>query len=309
MSSSISWEDLRTFLAVLEAGSFSGAARKLGVSHPTVRARIEALEADLGTVLFVRSNSGLVPTDTARALQEPTSAMAAASYQVSRHASSSDTEISGLVRLSVSEMMGIETLPGMIRTLHETYPELRVELSLSNTNANLLAYEVDLAVRTAAPVQDALVARKIGAIDIGLFASADYAARRGLPQQIEHLQDHDLIGPDRNRQDWALAIALGLNETSRNFVLRSDSHPAQVAAARAGLGISACPVPVGERDPSLVRVLPDVTLHSMETWIVAHENMINVPRVRATYDHLVAAFRRYAGRSASADAPPRQKAV
>ncbi|RST87902.1 LysR family transcriptional regulator [Aquibium carbonis] len=290
MSTSIEWDDQRVFLAVLEEGSLSAAARKLGLSHPTVRSRIEALEKGLGTVLFTRSVNGLTPTETAEALRGPARAMAMASELFVRQASSSVGEVAGTVRISVPEFMGIEVMPAMLARLREAHPGVRIELSLSNAPADLLAQEVDVAVRTVAPRQEALVARKVAAIPLGLFASRRYVARRGAPASLAELAAHDLIGPDRNRSDLALAARFGPALNRERLVLRTDSHPAQTAAARAGVGIAVAQVPVGEGDPDLVRILPEIEVAVLETWIVTHENLARVSRVRAVFDSLVESF-------------------
>ena len=289
MGTSVEWNDQRIFLAVLEEGSLAGAARRLGLSHPTVRSRIEALEKALGTLLFTRSANGLTPTETAEALREPARAMAMASDFFVRQASEVGDAVAGTVRISVPEFMGIEVIPEMLARLRETHPSIRIELSLSNLPADLLAREVDVAVRTVQPKQDALVARKVAAIPLGLFASPDYLARRGQPRDVADLGSHDFIGPDRNRTDLAFAEGFGL--ILDQLVLRTDSHPAQLAAARAGVAIALAQVPVGERDPKLVRLLPDLEAAVMETWIVTHENLTRVPRVRAVFDSLVESFR------------------
>lgn len=289
MSKTIQWDDQRIFLAVLEEGSLAGAARRLGLSHPTVRSRIETLEKALGTVLFTRSVNGLTPTQTAEALREPARAMALASALFVRQASASGGEIAGTVRISVPEFMGIEVIPAMLARLHETIPAIRIELSLSNLPADILAQEVDVAVRTVEPKQDALVARKAAAIPLGLFASPAYVERCGLPAGVEDLVRHEFLGPDRNPADLAFAERVGLRR--EQLVLRTDSHPAQLAAARAGLGVAVAQVPAGERDPRLVRLLPDFVVAVLDTWIVTHENLARVPRVRAVFDSLVASFR------------------
>jgi DNA-binding transcriptional LysR family regulator len=303
MSTAVAWDDQRIFLAVLEEGSLSAAARRLGLSHPTVRSRIEHLERALGTVLFTRSVGGLVPTETAESLRGPARTMALASDLFVRQASSPAGEVSGTVRVSVPEFMGIEVMPRMLRRLRGAHPAIRIELSLSNMPADLLAQEVDLAVRTVAPKQEALVARKVAAIPLALFASHDYVERHGVPARLEDLMDHDLIGPDRNRSDLSLADRLGPAFARARTVLRTDSHPAQLAAARAGLGIAVAQVPVGEDDPGLVRILPDLAIHILETWIVTHENLARVPRVRAVFDSLVRSFQE-AGRGARRDGEP-----
>ena len=291
MIKTIAWDDQRIFLAVLEEGSLSAAARRLGLSHPTVRSRIEALEATLGVVLFTRSVNGLTPTGTAQVLRDSARAMAMASELFERQASSSGEAVAGTVRISVPEFMGVEVVPEMLARLRRQHPAVRIELSLSNAPADLLAQEVDIAVRTVTPKQEALVARKAASIPLGFFASLDYVARRGVPETLADMADHDIVGPDRSRPDLALAERLSPAMSRERFVLRSDSHPAQAAAVRAGVGIGVSQVPVGERDPNLVRVLPDIVVAILDTWIVTHENLARVPRVRAVFDSLVESFR------------------
>lgn len=290
MSNTVAWDDQRIFLAVLEEGSLSAAARRLGLSHPTVRARLEALEEKLGTVLFTRSVNGLTPTETAEALRASARAMAMASELFVRQASASGGEVAGTVRISVPEFMGIEVVPVMLATLRQAHPAVRIELSLSNAPADLLAQEVDIAVRTVSPKQEALVARKVASIVLGMFASRAYVRRRGAPASLADLASHDIIGPDRNRSDLALVGRLGNVVPRDAFALRTDSHPAQLAAARAGVGIAVAQVPVGESDPNLVRILPDFQVAALDTWIVTHENLARVPRVRAVFDALVEGF-------------------
>lgn len=300
MDDPISWDDQRAFLVVLEEGSLSGAARRLRVAQPTVRARIEALERALGTVLFTRSVKGLVATEQARVLGESARAMARASDAFIRAASASRAEVAGVVRLSVAEFVGVEVLPSMLATLRERYPGLIVEVVLSNTSANLLEQEVDIAVRMSAPRQEALVAKKVASIPLGLFAQADYLVRRGQPNTLQDLADHDLIGPDRASADLEFCSIFFPNLNRNRFVVRTDSHPAQLAAARAGLGIAVIQRPVGLRDPLLRHVLPHLVTGGLDTWIVTHENLRGLPRISAMFDHLAEAFRQFA-RTADAD--------
>ncbi len=294
MSNTPSWDDHRIFLAVLEAGSLAGAARALGLSHPTVRSRIEALEQALGTVLFTRSVNGLSPTETAEALREAAQTMANAADLFQRQASAPTGEIAGSVRMSVPDIMGVEMIPAMLQPMLVAHPRLRIELALSNAEADVLAHEVDIAVRTVAPRQGSLVARKIARYPIGLFASPAYLERHGVPSSVADLANHALVGPDRNPTDLAIATRLGPNFTPDHFVLRTDSHPAQVSAARSGIGLAVCPIPLGISDPGLVRVLPDFDLHMLEVWTVTHENLSRVPRIRVVLDHLAATFAKLA---------------
>ena len=129
MALNIGWELYRSFLGVLKEGSLSGAARQLGITQPTVGRHIAALETALGVVLFTRSPTGLLPTavaHTMRAHAEPMERMAAA---LERSASSQGDEVRGVVRVSASEVVGVEVLPPIITRLRQQHPQLKVELS------------------------------------------------------------------------------------------------------------------------------------------------------------------------------------
>lgn len=297
MGIDIAWDDQRAFLAVLDGGSLSAAARELSWAQPTVRARIEALEHALGAKLFTRSPGGLTPTDQARALGPHVRAMRFASDAFRRAASAPPGEVAGDVRLAVSEFVGLEVLPPMLARLRARHPGLAVELDLSNASSDLMGQEADIAVRMYPPRQGGLVARKVGAVPLCFFANRDYAQRRGLPATADELAGHDLIGPDRARADLVLAESIGPALARAGLVLRTDSHPAQLAAVRAGLGIGVVQQPVGLADMGLVPVLPDLVVAELGYWIVTHEDLRGVPRVRAAFDHLVKEFGRYAGPS------------
>jgi DNA-binding transcriptional LysR family regulator len=281
------WDSHHAFLAVLESGSLSAAARLLSLTQPTVRFRIEALERALGQTLFVRASGGMVPTDQARALAEPARQMAFAAQAFHRAAAGPPGQVAGTVRLSVADFIGIEVLPAMLDPLLAAHPALDIELALSNRPADLLHQEADIAIRMARPSQGALRAQHVGRIPLGFFAAPAYARRHGVPETVEALAGHRLIGSDRAPADLALAGRMAdLTGHPVRFALRTDSHPAQLAAVRAGLGIGVVQVPVGQRD--LLRVLPEVTVAELDVWIVAHEDLRHAPRIDAVFRHLVA---------------------
>ncbi|MCJ2081117.1 LysR family transcriptional regulator [Methylobacterium sp. J-090] len=292
------WDDQRAFLAVLDTGSLSAAARALGLTQPTVRNRIEALERAIDQPLFVRGVNGLAPTPEALRLSEHVRRMAYASEAFRREAAGAASEIAGPVRLSVSDFVGIEVMPPMLASLRERHPRLTVELLLTNVNADLAGQEADIAVRMTRPSQGSLVARHVGRIPLGFFATPAYLARNDAPETIADLLRHALIGPDRAQVDLAILNALSREAGGPfHFAVRSDSHPAQLAALRAGLGIGVVQIPVGDR--GLVRVLPNRIVHALDTWIVAHEDVRRSARIDALFTHLVAAFQAYCSDHAS----------
>ncbi len=287
------WENQRAFLAVLEHGSLSAAARELAVAQATVRRRLEALERGLGQALFTRSPSGLMPTAAARALGPHARAMATAAAAFARTASADVGALAGTVRITASEMVGAHVLPAILAELLERHPRLRFESHLSNRTEDLLHQEADIAVRMVRPVQSALVVKPVGAVKLGLFAAPVCLARAGVPRDLADLARFALVGPDRD-VDFLRALAtLGDGVVPDALAYRTDSHFAQLEAIRAGAGIGVCQVALAARAPVLTRLLPDLFDLRLETFVVMHEDLRQVRRVRATFDHLVSRLRAY----------------
>lgn len=287
-----SWELFETFLAVMRGGSLSAGSRSLALTQPTVRRRIEELETALGVVLFTRSPNGLVPTDAATSTVHYAESMASAALAFGRAVSAPKEAARGTVRVAASEIIGVEVLPPLLAPLLAAHPGLHIELVLSNRNEDLLRRDADVAVRMVEPTQAALVAKKVGVLDVGLFASKFYLAKHGRPDAFEDLREHALIGSDRGRGLADALAAAGLPLRARDFVFRSDSDLAQLGALRAGLGIGVCQVPLATRSPDLVRVLPRLSI-PLGTWVVTHEDLRDTARIRRVTEHLHATLTDY----------------
>lgn len=288
MSQPIDWEHQRAFLAVLREGSLSAAARALGLAQPTIRRRIEDLEAAHGVVLFTRSPTGLLPTAIALDLQTHALTMARAAEAFGRTASAEAGAAAGVVRISASEVMGVEVLPRLLAPLRARHPGLVIEMDLSNAQADLLRHEADVALRMVCPAQGALVAKAVGRISYGLHAHSSYIARHGVPQTLADLKGHALIGFQTETATIAALRAQGLTLQPGDFAYRTDSDLGQLAAIRAGIGIGVCQTAIARRDPDLVPVLADDFRLGQETWVVTHENLRHVRRVSLVFDALVA---------------------
>jgi DNA-binding transcriptional LysR family regulator len=281
------WTLYRTLLAVLEEGSLSGAARALGSTQPTVGRQLAALERALAQKLFTRSQSGLAPTEAALAIRPYAEALGATAAALRRAATGSGAEPRGRVRISASEIVGAEVLPPILATLRDAHPGLAIELMLSNRVHDLLHRDADIAVRMMRPTQNALLARRIGTVAIGLHAHRRYLERHGTPATPAALEGHALIGYDR---EPAYVRGLGRDKVPvrrEMFALASDSDIAQLAAIRAGFGIGFCQVPLGRRDPDLRRLFAAQVDFGFEVWVVMHEDLGTVPRCRAAFDALV----------------------
>jgi len=287
MSQDFSWDLYRTFGAVLEEGSLSGAARRLGITQPSVARHIDALEASLGVSLFVRTARGLSPTDAALELKPHVDLLASTSAAFLRTAEGRTGEVRGTVRISASEIVGTVHLPSILVDLRVKHPELAVELVLSNAADDLLQREADIAIRMFPPTQKALVARRIGVFEIGLHAHADYLARRGVPGTMDDLRHHDVIGYDVETPAMRTFLQPYPALQRAAFALRVDSDVAQLAAIRAGYGIGVCQTVIAATEPKLTRVLTEAFGADLETWVVMHEDMKSNARCRVVFDELV----------------------
>ncbi|WP_137130297.1 LysR family transcriptional regulator [Rhizobium sp. FY34] len=284
------WNLYRTLLAVLQTGSLSAAARKLGLTQPTVGRHVDELEAALGYPLFTRSQQGLMPTEAALALQPYAQTLSSTVAALLREASGTLGAVDGVVRISASDIIGIEVLAPILAKLQAEHPHLIIELSLSDTVEDLLRREADIAVRMTEPRQDALVARHIGDIELGLHAQRDYLERNGYPADLAALAHHRMIGFDRETAfiraslDHIRRVAPDFpTDITRSY--RCDSNLAQLSAIRAGAGIGICQVKLAARDQGLVRLLPEFSL-PLETWVAMHENLKQSRRCRTVFDAL-----------------------
>jgi DNA-binding transcriptional LysR family regulator len=280
------WDLFQSLHAVLEAGTLSAAARLRGLTQPTLGRHIETLEQRLGSPLFLRSPRGLQPTDLARELKPHLHDMAAAASAAVRDASGAADSLTGSIRITASEIVGAEVLPPILTEFREAHPGICIELMMSNVVDDLSRREADIAVRMAPPTQNALVAKKVGEVQLGFYAAPEYVERHGAPVGMDELKAHTIVGfdgPARSVRDLA---GMEVPVSREIFDFRSDSDLAQLAVMRAGYGIGVCQPTIAKRH-GLVRVLSNVNVFTLGVWIVMHENLRASRRMRLMFDHLV----------------------
>ncbi|HZZ70397.1 MAG TPA: LysR family transcriptional regulator [Phenylobacterium sp.] len=280
------WDLFQSLHAVLEAGTLSAAARLRGLTQPTLGRHIETLEQRLGSPLFLRSPRGLQPTDLALELKPHLHDMSAAASAAVRDASGAANSLVGSIRITVSEIVGVEVLPPMLTSFREQHPGVVIELKLSNINDDLSRREADIAVRMTPPSQSSLIAKKVGEVTLGFFASAEYLERHGAPETLADLKDHTVVGFDSAARGMRDVPGLNMPVSREVFTFRSDSDLAQLAAVRAGFGIGVAQTGLGRRH-GLVRVMPEFDFFHLGCWIVMHENLRGSRRMRLMFDHLV----------------------
>ena len=284
-----SWDLYRTFLGVVREGNLTAAARRLGLTQPTAGRHIAALETAVGTALFTRSPRGLLPTQAALELVPHAEAMAAAEAAFRRSMTGEAAVERGVVRITASEIVACEVLPSILVAFCDRHPAIQVELSATNKVHDLLRRDADIAVRTGRPTQKALIARKLTAVPIGLFAHRRYLATHGTPKTQQDLSRHRLIGFDRDDASFRAAKGSGPPITRETFTFRTDNDLAQIAGVRAGLGIGGMQVRLASRD-NLEPVLSDTVRYQIVYWLTMHEDLKSTRRVRLMFEFLAGAL-------------------
>ena len=288
--SAFDWTLVRSFLAVLDAGSLMGAARRTGAQQPTLSRHVAELEAQLGAPLFERTGRGVVPTAAALAIADAARQMEAGALALSRTLAAARSADSGTIRITTSEVAAAWLLPPLIARLQAEEPGIAVELVASDRLTNLLRREADIAVRMVRPVQASLVARKLGEIVIVAAAHRDYLARMGTPRQPQDLARHRLIGFDRDDGILRGFARLGMPLAREDFALRTDAQIAygQLVAAGAGIGfVAAYVIP---QWPGVVPLLPQLAIPPLPCWLAVHREIRSNRLVRRVYDFLAEAI-------------------
>ena len=284
------WTLVRSFLAVLDAGSVMGAARRLNAQQPTLSRHVAELEAQLGVPLFERTGRGVLPTAAALAIADAARQMEAGALTLARSLATARGADTGTVRITTSEVAAAWLLPPLLVQLQSEEPGIAVELVASNQLTNLLRREADIAVRMVRPAQASLVARRLGEIRIVAAAHRDYLARHGVPQRPQDLAQHRLIGFDRDDSILRGFAQLGMPVSQGDFALRTDAQIAygQLVAAGAGIGFVASYLL--RQWPGVVPLLPQLAIPTLPCWLAVHREIRSNRLVRRVYDFLAEAI-------------------
>ena len=286
----IDWSLVKSFVAVLDAGSLMGAARALGAQQPTLSRHIAELEAQLKAPLFERTGRGVVPTAAALAIADAAHEMAAGAELLARRMAGQRDKTTGTVRVSTSQVAASYLLPGPLAELQQREPGIQIELVASNTLSNLLRREADIAVRMVRPAQASLIARKLGDIPIVACAHESYLRRAGWPRRPADLIGHTLIGYDREDTMVRGLAVLDAGITRESFALRTDDQLAygRLVAAGAGIGFAAA---YNLRSwPGVVALLPMLPIPPLPCWLAVHREIRGSRLVRTVYDFLAEAL-------------------
>lgn len=288
----MSWDLYRYFLAVAETGSLSAAARQLSVSQPTVGRQISELEARLETRLFERASHGYFLTAAGQQIKSKIGETAAGFQDIESQIRGMDKSLSGLIRFSATEGFGSYWLTPKISEFQKNYPNIRFELTLDISIIDLRKRESDVALRLVNPRSSDLIGRRVGKAGFGLYGSREYLERRGYPQSVDDLKNHDFIGWQQIRDNIALMKALSEIVGEANIKFQCNTVAAQIAAVNNGIGLFLAPHYLVPKDDMIVRLFPDKINQSIDMWLLTHRDLIGTSRIRVFLDFLYEQFRK-----------------
>ena len=290
------WDDVRFFLAVSREGSFSAAARGLGVDHVTVARRITLLEEQLGAKLLSRTPEGFATTQAGQTILRQCEAMEVAALNLERLVAGQDSRAAGLVRVTATDALTYRFVVPCIAAIHKTHPGLQIDLLTGIRVMDIGRREADLAVRVMfnRPTDSSLVCRKLGDIGFTLYASRAYLAEHGTPKRGHGLGGHDLITFMGAPVSLRSRFFMGESLEGARVLVRSNDQVAQLRATANSLGIVELACFFGDRDSEVTRVWPDEAPTLRPVWLITHQDLRRATRIRVVSSAIAEAFQREA---------------
>lgn len=282
----LDWNQLKAFLETAETGSLSAAARKLGLTQPTLSRQVAAIEQVMGVTLFERVGKSMALTPTGLDLLEHARAMGAAAEALSLAATGSSQAVRGVVSVSATDVVASVLLPPLVKKLHDQEPGITIDVIPSNALSDLLRREADIAIRHVKPEQPDLIAKLVREATAHFYASESWVNAHGHPRSAEDAARLSFVGSDRSGQYLGYLRMHGLPLSEANFSCYADHSVAHWALVRQGMGIGAMMEEIALATPGMVRVLDDLPPIRFPVWLVTHRELRTSKRIRMVFDAL-----------------------
>lgn len=274
----IRWDDLQIVSAIADTGTLSGAGRRLGISHATVFRRLTSMEARLGVALFERSRTGYTPSAAGEDLFAVATKVQADITGAERRLAGQDLRLSGTIRVTTTDTLFAGLLAPPFETFRADYPDVELEVVISNQVHSLSKREADIAIRPTARPPETLVGRRVGVI-----RQAVYGQRRhwqGTPFTLDAWTEPPWIGPDNHMGNHALETWMAQHGLDQRCHYRVDSMLGMQTATRSGTALSVLPRYLGDADPELVRLSDPIEELDVPLWMLTHPDLKRVKRIR-----------------------------
>ena len=283
----IDWDDLRYVLAVAEYGSVAAGARALGVNHTTVLRRINALEAAQAVRLFERLPTGYALTAGGEELLAAARQMGEVVTALERRLAGQDLRLEGSLRATTIDTLMVSVLPTILAAFRAAHPGVQIEISVSNTIANLTKRDADVAIRPTDDPPETLVGRRVAGVAFALYKARSSEFPEGMP-----LAELPWVAPGDTLAESTVARWMRAMLPAIVPVLRADSLVSLREAVASGSGVAALSCYLGDSDARLVRLRPDPLPARLSLWVLTHADLRCTARIRAFTDFVVDALSR-----------------
>lgn len=300
MSAKIGLESLTGLIAFARTaslGSYTAAARSLGVSPSAVSKSVLRLEEQLKLKLFVRTTRSLTLTAEGLDLQERTSRLLQEVEQIEQAAATARADPSGLLRVTAPLPIGTHILAAALPRFRERYPKVTVDLRMGDLYNDLVEEGIDVAIRVGVPGDSRLISRPLGPHRLCAFAAPSYLARHGTPAAIDDLLEHECVNfryqSSGQALRWPFQVGDRLVEMTPSAGIIIDTTDGVLAAVVAGGGIGISPTYAAasfvERK-LLVPILPQLAVERFTISAVWPEARRGSPNVKAFVEFLLELF-------------------
>ena len=287
----LDWDDLRFFLAIARYRSLSLAAKQLNVTQSTVGRRLASLQAGIGARLLQRTGDGYVLTMAGEAVRAGVNRVELEILAVQRAVSGLDDQLAGQVRVASSQLIASHLLATVFAELHVHHRAISIEAVSLPPGEPLVTQDADIVIQIRPFSHPEIVARSIGVISFGLYASRAYLARCGTPNTNDGCVGHQLITMLDERELTQQAAWLSEHAGRGEIVLRADSYETQYWTSVCGGGVAVLPRFRADSEPQLSRLDTHTPVPEANVAAGVHRDNRDVPRIREVLTCIAAVFR------------------
>ena len=283
------WDKLRIFYAVANAKSFTHAGETLHLSQSAISRQISGLEDSLGLTLFHRHARGLILTEQGEILYKAAHQVHGAVTQASDMMKAAKGTPTGVLKVNATVALGETVIAPLVQKFHEAYPDIHLDLILSDTPVDLAMREADVAIRLSEPRQPDLIRRFLFSAHVHLYASHEYLEKWGMPASLEALDEHQIIvygtqtRPPVPNLNWLMSAGRE-GQGPRTADLTINNLIALRRAVRTGAGIACLPDYLVMPEHNLVRILPEIEPPEIQIFYAYPEELRNSQKVIAFRD-------------------------
>lgn len=278
----LSWDDFRYIKAIAQGRSLASAAEGLGVNHSTVFRRLGQIEGRLGSRLFERSRSGYTLTPCGEEMVRLAEQMENEILSFERQVTGRDLRPSGELRVTTNDALLVHMLSDLFAGFRRAYPEIVLDVVISNNSLNLSKRDADVAIRATNRAPDTLVGRRVAEFGCAVYGPARSAVE---PFDLVDAGRHDWVGLGENLAGIKMAKWLRDNVPNERVIYRVNSMLGLAEATQAGIGLALLPCFIGACTDGLVQLSEVIPEIGGDLWLLTHPDLRQTARVRAFMDY------------------------